>query len=255
MTHRCYTALVLAGRRRELDPVAASEGIAHKALALVGGAPLIVRVLDALRGASSIGAILVATQDRDIARLAEGATVVPTAASPATTVAQVLRETPSLLVTTADHGLLSPALVEAFCAGVPPACDVAAGVVRRRTLAGRGTRRTFYRLGDEAYCGANLYAFAGPRGVAAARFWVGLEAARKNPLRLAARIGPMTLLRYATNRLDLAAAFALLSRHAGATIAPVMLDNPDAAVDVDTPEDLALLRARLSAGRRCDRSP
>lgn len=255
MTARRYTALVLAGRRGGTDPVAAAEGIAHKALALVDGRPLIAWVLDALRAADSVARIMVATDEREVARAAEGATIVPTAASPAATVAQVLGDTPSLLVTTADHGSLSPALIEAFCAGVPPACDVAAGVVPRRAFACRPTRRTFYRLADDDYCGANLYAFVGARGVAAAAFWAGLEAERKNPLRLAARIGPATLLRYALRRLDRAAAFALLSRRAGAAIVPVVLGDADAAIDVDTPEDLALVRARLSAGRRCGRSP
>ncbi|MBV9835776.1 MAG: NTP transferase domain-containing protein [Alphaproteobacteria bacterium] len=255
MTHRRYTALVLAGRRGGVDPVAASEAVTHKALALAGGKPLIVGVVEALRGAASVADIMVATDDREIVAAVHSLTVVPTAASPAATVARVLREQPSLLVTTADHGLLSPSLIETFCARVPDPSDVVVGVVPRRALVGQPNRRTFYRLADEAYCGANLYAFTGARGGVAATFWAGLEAERKHPLRLAARIGPATLLRYATRRLDLAAAFALLSRRAGAVIAPVVLDDPDAALDVDTPEDLALVRARLSDSRRCGRSP
>lgn len=246
MTARRYTALVLAGQRGDADPVAVSEGVAHKALARAGGRPLIAGVIKALRGAAGIADILVATDERDVARAVDGATIVPTAASPARTVAQVLRERPALLVTTADHGLLSSAQVEAFCAGVPLLCDAAVGVVPRRAFAGHPTRRTFYRLADDHYCGANLYAFAGAGGVAAATFWAGLEADRKNPLRLAARIGPAALFRYAARRVDLTAAFALLSRRAGATIVPVVLRDPDAAIDVDTPDDLALVRARLS---------
>lgn len=255
MSRRRYTALVLAGRRDGVDAVAASAGVGHKALALVDGKPLIFRVVEALRAAADVADILVATDDRDVAAASGGVTIVPTASSPSATVAQALRTTPSLLVTTADHGLLSSALVETFCAGVPPACDVAAGVVPRRAFGGGAKRRTFYRLADDDYCGANLYAFVGERGVAAARFWAGLEADRKRPWRLAARIGPLVLVRYAARRLDLAAAFALLSRRAGAVIAPVVLDDPDAAIDVDTPDDLAEVRARLSAARRCGRSP
>lgn len=255
MSARRYTALVLAGRRGGVDPVAASAGVAHKALAMAGGVPLIVRVIDALRGAAGIADILVATDDRDVIAAVGGVRVVPTAASPSATVAQVLGAVPALLVTTADHGLLSSALVDAFCAAVPRACDVAVGVVPRRAFTDGSPRRTFYRLADDAYCGANLYAFAGPRGVAAATFWAGLEAERKNPLRLAARIGPASLLRYATRRLDLAAAFTLLSRRAGASIAPVVLDDADAAIDVDTPDDLSVVRVRLSGSPRCGRSP
>jgi hypothetical protein len=136
--------------------------------------------------------------------------------------------------------------VEAFCAGVPHPCDVAVAVVPRRAFAGHPTRRTFFRLADDHYCGANLYAFAGAGGIAAATFWAGLEADRKNPLRLAARFGPAAFFHYAARRIDLAAAFALLSRRAGASVVPVVLHDPDAAIDVDTPDDLALVRARLS---------
>lgn len=250
-----FTALVLAGRRGGTDAVAASEAVAHKALALADGRPLVSRVVRALRRSAPVDDILIATEDRAVARVVGDATIVPTAESPAMTVAAVLRERSPLLVTTADHALLSSALVEKFCAAVPPGCDVAAGVVPRRALVGQAARRTFYRLADDAYCGANLYAFIGERGAAAAAFWAGLEAARKSPLQLAARLGPGTLLRYAMGRLDLAAACTLLSRRAGAIIAPVVLDHADAAIDVDTPEDLALARARLSDSRRYDRSP
>ena len=245
MIVRRYSALVLAGRRGGSDPVAESAGVSHKALASIGDTTLIARVLGVLRDAGAVSDILVATEDAEIAAHAAGCTIVPTAASPALTVAEVLSERPSLLVTTADHGMLSALLVDRFCAGIPLPCDVAAGVVPRRAFAQPG-RHTFYRLADDDYCGANLYAFVGPGGVSAARFWAGLEAERKTPWRLAARIGPATLLRYATRRLDLSAAFTLLSRHAGAMIAPVVLDDPDAALDVDTPEDLQALRRRLS---------
>ena len=255
MSAKRYPTLVLAGGRGVADPVAASEGIRHKALALVDGRPLVAWVLDALRAANTVADIVVAADEPAVAGAVKGAMIVPCAASPSATVARVLGGTPSLLVTTADHGSLSPALIEAFCAGVPLACDVAVGVVPRRAFGSRPTRRTFYRLADDDYCGANLYAFAGARGAAAASFWAGLEAERKNPVRLAARIGLSTLLRYALRRLDLSAAFALLSRRAGAAIAPVVLDDADAAIDVDTPDDLALVRTRLSAGRRCGRSP
>ena len=83
MSGRRYTALVLAGRRGGVDPVAAAEGVAHKALALVGNRTLIARVVGALRGAATIADILVATDEPDVARAVEGVTVVPAAASPA----------------------------------------------------------------------------------------------------------------------------------------------------------------------------
>ena len=43
-----FTALVLAGDRTPDDPVARAAGVPCKALALVGGRPMVSRVLDAL---------------------------------------------------------------------------------------------------------------------------------------------------------------------------------------------------------------
>lgn len=256
MTRTTYTALVLAGRHGgDDDPVALAAGVAHKALAVAGGTTLIGRVMAALRAAPSIGEILVATNDADVAAASGGATTVPTGPSPSATVAQLVERMRPLLVTTADHALLSSAMVEAFCAGIPPTGDVAVGVVPRRVFAERPKRRTFYKLADGAYCGANLYAFTGPRGRAAARYWMRVEAERKHPVRMFKRMGIGIYFRYAMGSLDLATAFRLLSRHAGATIAPVVLEHPDAAIDVDTIWDLKDVRARLSAGRHSGRSP
>lgn len=256
MTERRYTALVLAGRRGgEDDPVAVAAGVSHKALAVAGGMTLIGRVTAALRAAPSIADIVVATNDADVAAAAGGAAIMPTGPSPSATVAQLLERLRPLLVTTADHGLLSSALVESFCAGVPATGDVAVGVVPRRVFAERPKRRTFFALKDDAYCGANLYAFTGPRSRAAARYWMHLEAQRKHPVSLLRRMGPGIYFRYATGMLDLATAFRLLSRRAGAIIAPVVLEDSDAAVDVDTTGDLEAVRTRLSAGRHSGRSP
>ena len=41
-TPRRFTALVLAGSRGAADPVAQAAGVAHKALAPVGGIPMIL---------------------------------------------------------------------------------------------------------------------------------------------------------------------------------------------------------------------
>lgn len=256
MTHGRYTALVLAGRRSgEGDPVALAHGVSHKALAVAGGMTLIGRVTAALRAAPSVDDILIATDDADVATAAGGGAIVPTGPSPAATVAQLVESRRPLLVTTADHGLLTAALVEAFCAGVPAAGDVAVGIVPRRVFAERPKRRTFFALKDGAYCGANLYAFTGQRSRAAARYWMRMEAQRKHPTRLLRQVGLGIFVRYAAGTLDLATAFRLLSQHAGATIAPVVLQDPDAAIDVDTVGDLEEVRARVSDSRRSGRSP
>ena len=63
------TALVLAGSRREGDPLAASAGVSHKALIPVAGQPMLERVVSALAAVPRIGRILIAT-GRDAADVA-----------------------------------------------------------------------------------------------------------------------------------------------------------------------------------------
>jgi hypothetical protein len=56
------------------------------------------------------------------------------------------------------------------------------------------------------------------------------------------RLGPATAARYASGRLPLRAALDRLERLAGAAVAVVELPFGQAAIDVDTPADLALVR-------------
>jgi hypothetical protein len=110
-------------------------------------------------------------------------------------------------------------------------------------------RRTFVPRRGEPVSGANLFLFRTPRGAAVARFWVRAESFRKRPWRMVAAFGPVVLLRFALGRLDLEGALAHASRATGARIAAVRMPFAEAAIDVDTPADLALA-SRLLEERR-----
>ena len=83
---------------------------------------------------------------------------------------------------------------------------------------------------------------ASPAAEHAATAWREVEAERKRPWRLARRLGLATLLDYALGRLTMSAAIARLGRQIG--LEAVLVPAPDgrAAIDVDKPEDLALVR-------------
>jgi molybdopterin-guanine dinucleotide biosynthesis protein A len=265
LSARRLRALVLAGERGDgSDPVAKSAGVVLKALAPVGGVPMLERVLHTLAACPEIEAVTVcadpvrlraAAVGRLAARLAEGKlAVLPQAAGPSASVAAALAATPpdvDLLVTTADHALLTSAMVQTFLAGVPTDADVAAGAVSEEVLraAFPASRRTYYRFKDGAYSGANLFLLRGPRATQAVRFWQSVERERKRPWRIAAALGPLLLLRFALRRLAMAEGLAILSERVGARLALVPLPMAEAAVDVDRPADLALAETIL-AGRR-----
>lgn len=243
-------ALVLAGQRPEGDPMAAAAGIALKALLPVAGKPMLERVLEALRAAPSIGRIAVSIPDP--ATLAgRDAEAVPTAASPSLSVLAALEHLPPpVLVTTADHALLTPAIIEAFLAGAEAIdADLVVGVVERRHIEAvvPETCRTYWRFRDGAYSGANLFHLRNEQALAAIAFWRRAESERKRPWRIAGTFGPGLLLGYLLRRFTLAEALRRASAVVGCRVAALVLPHGEAAIDIDKPADLVLVERLLKA--------
>ena len=237
--------LILAGARGESDPLLAGTGLASKALLPVAGTPMIDRVLTTVRPLT--GEVWVSGLTEEEAR---GARVAPQADGPAAAVlAAVEADAPlPLLVTTADHPLLTAEMVRAFEAGARGSgADLCVGLAERGVIeaAFPDVKRTYLRFADAQVSGCNLFWVASEAGLAGVRFWREAERDRKKPWRLARRVGVGTLLRYAFGRLTMDGLFAHASRRLGARVAPVLLPFAEAAVDVDKPSDLALVTRLL----------
>jgi len=257
-----FNALVLAGRRGSENPFAEVQGETHRALLDVVGVPMLLRVIRALRASSSVERIAVSIDDPaafeaipelrelevrgEIARYAS----LP---SPSRSVQDALNARmlgDRVFLTTADHALLTPEIIDHFAARADQSdADVAVGVVAESVLraAHPSTTRTYLRFRDGGYSGANLFAFRTKQALRAAEFWVNAEAYRKQPWRLAGAFGPTTLLLFALRRLSLEEALERASRAIGCRIRAVSLPFAEAAIDVDRPSDLALVSEILSA--------
>jgi GTP:adenosylcobinamide-phosphate guanylyltransferase len=259
-----FTALVLAGSRGPDDPVARARGVAHKCLAPVGGVPMVARVVEALAACPAVGRIALALEDPalldDLPALrpliaAGRCTLLATAATPSLSVRAALDELPDplpLLVTTGDHPLLTPAIVEHFCAAArATGGDLVVGLTPASVInkAYPDAQRTYLRFRDERYSGANLFAVLAPEGRRAVAFWRRVEQERKRPWRLVRAFGWRSLLAYLLRRLTLDDAMARASHVIGARLAAVVVPYPEAAIDVDKPADLELAEIIL-AGRR-----
>jgi GTP:adenosylcobinamide-phosphate guanylyltransferase len=250
------TAVVLAGRRGGVDPVAAAAGISHKALVPVAGVPMLARVLAALRATPAVTRIVVVIEAPESAlatlppETLEGVQLCPAALSPSLSVAAVLeRFGAPLLVTTADHALLTPAMVSHFLAASPSGADATAALARDKVIlaAYPGTRRTWLRFRDGAFSGCNLFLLRNaPAAGGAVAFWRRVEQDRKRPLAMMRLLGPLAVLRFALGIMPLSAALKALGRRVGARLAVVEMPFAEAAVDVDKPEDLALAEAILA---------
>ena len=251
-------ALVLAASRPQ-DPVARHAGQSHKALVRVDGVPMLIRVLRALRASRSIGGIAVcleagapvagAEPELDSLIASGAVTLIDAASTPSRSVLQALGTLPMpLLITTADHPLLSAAMIDHFCAAVPADADAAVAVVRASLLqvSYPNAIRTYYRFAGEGYSGCNLFLLQSPDALRVVEAWTRLERHRKQPWRLIAEVGPIALLRFLLGRLDLEGAMRHLSARVGAKVRAVEMPFAEAAIDVDKPADLELAEKILA---------
>ena len=248
-----YTAIVLAGSRPGPDPLAASFGVATKALIPIASEPMVRRPVRALLASDQVGDVIVLAQSPDMI-----AAALPTdprlrmAESGDTIAATILAlcacaETRwPLLVTTADHALLDTATVDEFIRAAEGA-DIAIGVVERANLLRRlpQTRRTWLTFRGGAFTGANLFALHSPKVARAVEQWRAVEQDRKKAWRIISLLGPLMLAGAALRLLSVDEVLSSLSDRLGLSIKAVRLTNPLAGVDVDKPEDHALAEAIL----------
>ncbi|ACA58628.1 nucleotidyltransferase family protein [Candidatus Desulforudis audaxviator] len=241
--------LLLAGSPNT-GPLKEVSPVEHEALIPLGSRCMVEYVIEALRGSGCVGRI-VAVGPEAIRRLpgAAGVEVFEPAGSLMDNVATGLRHfdsAESVLVATADIPLLTPEAVQDFidrCGDRQK--DIYYPVVRDEVVERRfpGGRRTYVRLSDGRFTGGNLILFR-PAVFDHCRAKAQEFALhRKNPLKLAAVIGPVFVLRFLLRRLSLADAERRITALVGITGRAVVSEYPEIAVDVDKPEDYALVCA------------
>ena len=257
-----FTAVVLAADRTASDPITSTTGAACKAIAPVWGTPMIIRVLDALEASGMVKTIVICGPPEAVipecpeleTRIRLGRVIwMPSLDSPSrsanSVLAQVDRHAPVLL-TTADHALLTPAIVRYFLSKSRTAgSDATVGVVKYGDVAAAfpGVKRTVIKLRGGAVCGCNLYAFLNYRGRGLVSFWQRAEDLRKRPwLLIAQTFGPVAILSYMLGFLTIERALNTVSDRTGLKVQPVFLPYPQAAVDVDKIEDLLLAESLLA---------
>jgi GTP:adenosylcobinamide-phosphate guanylyltransferase len=253
---RQFTVLVMAASRGPGDPVAESHDLSHKCLVPVAGETMLGRVLGTLERSPHVGRVAVSIEspdviNRDIDLAARDITVIPSAASPCASVLAALDDLDDpwpVLVTTADHPLLSPAMVDHLCdAALESGADVAVALAPASKILADypDAKRTFLPFRGERYSGCNLFALMTPRAARAVDFWRGMEAHRKHPWRLFRAFGAVAVIRFLAGGMTLTAALAAASRRLGVTAAAITMPFAEAAIDVDKPDDLALVEKIL----------
>lgn len=251
-----WTAIVLAGSRPGADPFAETHGVDLKALIPVVRKPMVSRPVMALLDSPGVDRVHVLAQQPD--RIAAALPTDPrlsvelSGSSIAATLAAIFADPSTrypLLVTTADHALLDPAMVADFCVKAEGA-DLAIGLVERARLMARlpQTTRTWLTFRGGAYSGANLFAFGSARAANAVELWRTVEQDRKKGWRMIAALGPLALIGAVLRLRTLDQTLASIGRRLGISIRKIEMTNPLAAVDVDKPADHALVTAIIEGG-------
>ncbi len=247
-----FTAIVLAGTRPGRDPVAEAAGVACKSFAPIGDRPMVHRVLDILAAAQQVGSRILCGPSQSLieqepglkARIETGEVKwIASHSTPSLSTYHALQSltgTIPVLVTTADHALLTTQIVDVFCGEARRiGCDVAVGLASQKQVASAfpETKRTAIKFKDGAYCGCNLFGFLNSQAYIAAQFWRQIEQDRKKPLRMMRILGWWTVVRHLLGRMSLADALEHISSKMGIRAGAVILPFPEAAVDVDTADD------------------
>jgi len=260
-TQQKFTALVLAADRTDNDPITQYTGTSCKAFAPVYGKPMIIRVLDALAANSLVDSVVLCGPPES--RLADCPPLkkridsreiiwLSNKESPSRSAEHGLNHIPAdspVFLTTADHALLTPDIVEYFLTeSLKSNGDATVGLVKQTQMtdAFPGTRRTVFHLRSGGICGCNLFTF-NPQGRALVKFWRTVEDLRKQPWRLIAHlVTPNIVLSYLFRRLSLGQALDMLATKSGVRVMPVLMPDARAGIDVDKVEDLLLAESILS---------
>lgn len=252
-----FTSIILAGERDDRDALRDHTGVACKALLDIDGTSMIGRVIGALEAARSVNAIHLSgpaegcvTADAGLSAMIADGRIDWTAPgpTPSTSAHEMLCQVPAsqpVLITTADHPLLTPEIVDHFCRDSAASdCDVVIGLAPHDLVraAFPDLKKTVLRFADGQYCGCNLFAFLTEDGRQIADFWRRVERDRKKPLVVIRLLGLWALLRYRLGWLTLDAALARLSRKVGVRIGAVILPYAHASVDVDSVSDYMVLQ-------------
>ena len=255
-------AVVLAGDRTKKDSLIRHTKAGCKALINIDGIPMLRRVLNALQQSRAVFKIVLAgpeadevAMDKPLSELVASDEISWRApeASPSASAFHTMQslepDTPVLLTTT-DHPLLTREIVDAFTRqSLVDDVDVTVGLAPHAliTEAYPGIKKTVFRFSDGDFCGCNLFAFLTPEGRQAASFWRKIEQQRKKPLILIGLLGWWMVLRYRLGMLSLEEALAKLGKRLGLRMRAVILPYANAAIDVDSIADLALVNGFLAA--------
>lgn len=256
------TALIAAGRRPGVDPLAEAFGVTDKALIEIAGRPMLAHVLDTMLSHPRIGEVRILTQTPDV--LTANAEIRRMTADPrvvfvtggdsvSMAVSSAIEIAPQrfpYLLTTADNPLLDHATIDYFIAGAQAQnADVAAAVVSEAVFRPRFPegRRTWLRFAGGGYSGANLFWFGSPMATRALDIWRTIEQDRKRGRAVIRAFGLPMLIGAGLRLITLSGALKRAGKRLGLKAVAIELPFAKACIDVDKAADHELVTELMQA--------
>ncbi|MFC0203981.1 NTP transferase domain-containing protein [Novosphingobium soli] len=247
-----------AGAGGSPDPLARRFGQQHKCLVPLAGRPLAAHVLQTAASHPAVESLAIAIEREafdslfDVLSQIPGRGIVKLVEARRNLVDSVMAAAQgwdgALLVTTADHALLTAGSIDRMIAALDRAEAVFAMAPRDAVLAVHPQdRRRFHAFADGAFAACNLYAASGPEALRAAEAFRGGGQFARRRWRVARAVGMVDLVLLWARAVTLAEAAERLSRRFALKVAPVVLDDGSQAVDVDDDDSHALAESLLLA--------
>ena len=208
---------------------------------------MIYHVVRTLHVSPHIGKIVILSQEiehlRPAVDAAGGAILVESQNSISLSIkaqAETLGFSAPLLVTTADHPLLTVEMIDEFIRNADG--DLAVAMVERQNMLKKfpDAQRTWLRFSDGAWSGANLFGLMSQKSSLALDLWADAEQDRKKAWRLFLHFGLLLAARALTRTIGLNQAMAKAGKRLGLKAKLVSLTDPVAAIDVDKLSDHVL---------------
>ncbi|MPT48472.1 MAG: 4-diphosphocytidyl-2C-methyl-D-erythritol synthase [Sphingobium sp.] len=273
---RPVTAIILAGSRPGVDPLAQAAGVKTKALVPIAGRPMVDHVARTLLAHPRIGTIILMAQEPEaladhpqtqwlwdepnIHFHASGAGIsqslrdwMDAQGDGQANNGQLNNSLPAL-VTTADNVLLTGDMLDVFLARAMGA-DIAAAMVERNILmrAYPQSRRTWLKFRGGAWSGANLFWLGGEGARPALDKWREIEQNRKKGWKIISAFGLKLLLGAALGLLTVEQAMAGAGRRLGVARARIIsMPMAEACIDADKPDDIRLIEEIMARSPYAD---
>ncbi|MCJ2188329.1 NTP transferase domain-containing protein [Novosphingobium beihaiensis] len=251
--------VVLAGQSKGArDPLAERFGQSHRSLIPLAGQPMIAHVLRTASLHPLVESLAICIEREAFGPVWDVLTRLPGRGTVALVEARAhladsVRDAVQgwdgpVLVTTADHALLSAEAIDAVAAAMAGADAVIALSPRHCVEAAhRSAPHRFLSLQDGDYAPCDIYGLSGPGAIGAVEVFRGNGVLDRSGARIRRAAGIVGLLLMRCRMLTLAKAITFASRRLGLRLGAVILEDGAQAIDVDDDHSYAAVRDLLES--------